>query len=452
MQVTVSIKDREGAGGSGGSGSGGLRRRHFLFLQGPIGLFFSKLAQRLSDDGHAVYRINLHAGDRLFWRLPGAVDFRSHADRWSQFLSDCLTRWQVTDLLLFGDCRPFHRIAIELANARDVSVHVFEEGYLRPHWVTLEQGGVNANSSLSRDPDDYRKAVASLPPWDGGIGVRNSFPRRAAEDVLYHTAMVLSRRWYPGYRTHRPLHPYAEYANAAGRFLRGPISRRRVARLARGLAARSQPYYLFPLQLNADVQIRHHFSSGRMETAIERVIASFARCAPRDALLVLTEHPLETGAVDLKRVARRCARAEAVPSRVLALEGGSPHELVRQCRGMIIVNSTTGMIGMDCGVPVVALGRPIYSLAGLTFQGDLDDFWNHGVPADPLLFDAFRRVIAARTQINGGFYGAGAIAMAVQGAAQRLEQHAPQVRAVQPASYPRGKEFGFPDDLRPIAQ
>jgi capsular polysaccharide export protein len=125
---------------------------------------------------------------------------------------------------------------------------------------------------------------------------------------------------------------------------------------------------------------------------------------------------------------------------------------VRQCRGMIIVNSTTGLIGMGCGIPVIALGRPIYSLPGLTFQGDLDDFWDHGVPADPVLLDAFRRVVAARTQINGGFYGAGAIAMAVQGAAQRLEQHASQVRAVQPASYPREQEFGFPDDLRPIAQ
>ncbi|WP_250313331.1 capsular polysaccharide export protein, LipB/KpsS family, partial [Escherichia coli] len=33
----------------------------------------------------------------------------------------------------------------------------FEEGYLRPQFITVEEGGVNAYSSLPRDPDFYRK-------------------------------------------------------------------------------------------------------------------------------------------------------------------------------------------------------------------------------------------------------------------------------------------------------
>src|SRR5207244_275834 len=82
-----------------------------------------------------------------------------------------------------------------------------------------------------------------------------------------------------------------------------------------------------------------------------------------------------------------------------------------------------------CGVPVVALGQAVYSLPGLTFQGPLDEFWLHGAPADPVLFDAFRRVVVARTQINGGFYGGRAIDMAVQGAARRVEQLVTQARA-----------------------
>jgi capsular polysaccharide export protein len=430
----------------------GSARRRFLFLQGPIGLFFSRLARRLSADGHAVHRINLHGGDRLFWGLRGAVDFRREADSWPEFLGDCLTRWQITDVLLFGDCRPFHRTAIRVAMARGLSVHVFEEGYLRPNWVTMESGGVNANSLLSRDPDRYRDEAASTDPWDGGVAVRNSFARRATEDVLYHSAMVLAGRWYPGYRTHRPWHPYVEYAHAVGRFLRGPLARRHLARLAGGFANQSRPFYLFPLQLNADVQIRHHFSSGRMEPAIEQVIASFARRAPGDALLVLTEHPLETGVVDLGRVARQCAEAAGIESRMLYLEGGSPREFVRLCRGMITVNSTMGLVAMDCGVPVVTLGRAVYALPGLTFQGDLDDFWLNAAPADPVLFDAFRRVVVARTQINGGFYGAGPIAMAVQGAAQRLEQHAAPVPAVPTALRPREHDFGFAENLRPQTQ
>jgi len=447
MAATAPMRDREDR-----KSTRDATAQRFLFLQGPIGLFFSRLAQRLRDDGHAVHRINLHAGDRLFWRLPGALDYRMSALGWPEFLAECLDRWRVTDLLLFGDCRPFHQAAISIAAGRGVRVHVFEEGYLRPHWVTMESGGVNGNSSLPREPEFFRQAARSAPPFDATRPVEYSFTRRAAEDVLYHTAMVMAGRIYPGYRTHRPWPPYVEYAHGAGRFLRKPIAKRRLAHLVRSLAARSQPYYLFPLQLNSDVQIRHHFSSGRMETAIDQVVSSFARCAPKDTRLVLTEHPLETGVLSLKRVARRAGQDHGIASRLHLLEGGSPHELVRGCRGMITVNSTMGPVAMELAVPVIALGRAVYSMPGLTFQGGLDDFWGNAEPADPELFDAFRRVVAARTQIHGGFYSTSAIELAVQGAARRLEHDAAQVPAVSRVPQAREPDFGFASSLHPITR
>ena len=44
----------------------GTPRRNYLFLQGPIGSFFSRLAARLKDQGHGVHRINFNGGDRVF--------------------------------------------------------------------------------------------------------------------------------------------------------------------------------------------------------------------------------------------------------------------------------------------------------------------------------------------------------------------------------------------------
>src|SRR5437899_13040590 len=46
MLATVPISDR-----ARGESPEGSTRRRFLFLQGPIGLFFSRLAQRLAGDG-----------------------------------------------------------------------------------------------------------------------------------------------------------------------------------------------------------------------------------------------------------------------------------------------------------------------------------------------------------------------------------------------------------------
>jgi capsular polysaccharide export protein len=400
----------------------GAAPRSFLFLQGPIGLFFSRLARRLSGNGHVVHRINLHGGDRLFWRLPGAVDFRGDSAVWPAFVADYLDDWEITDLVLFGDCRPMHRAALCAAAARGVAAHVFEEGYLRPDWITLERDGVNANSTLPRDPRYYREAAASTTLSDGGQTITHSFVRRAFEDVLYHTTMVITRDYFRGYRTHRPWHPYVEYAYAAGRYLREPFGKRRAARFAERFATRSQLYYLFPLQLDSDTQIRHHSPFRRMQPAVEHVIQSFARHAPADALLVVTEHPLETGVIDLKRFAWQCALDTGVGSRLVYLKGGTPPNLLRRCRAVVTVNSTLGIQAMGCGVPVIALGDAIYGLPGLTYQGALQEFWQNAVPADPVLFDAFRRVLAVRTQINGGFYSATGIAVAVSHAVDRLQQ------------------------------
>ncbi len=67
-----------------------------------------------------------------FWRLPGAVDYRGDLADWPAFLSERLDEWSVTDIVLFGDCRPLHRAAINIAARRRIRAHVFEEGYLRP--------------------------------------------------------------------------------------------------------------------------------------------------------------------------------------------------------------------------------------------------------------------------------------------------------------------------------
>ncbi|HAV07943.1 MAG TPA: capsule biosynthesis protein CapA, partial [Rhodobacteraceae bacterium] len=44
--------------------------------------------------------------------------------------------------------RPIHATAIRVAKARGLKVHVFEEGYLRPYWVTYERNGANGHSRL----------------------------------------------------------------------------------------------------------------------------------------------------------------------------------------------------------------------------------------------------------------------------------------------------------------
>jgi capsular polysaccharide export protein len=71
---------------------------------------------------------------------------------------------------------------------------------------------------------------------------------------------------------------------------------------------------------------------------------------------------------------------------------------------------------IGCFSPTAA----IYDFEGLTHQGDLDGFWEAPQPPDPTLFDAFRRVVIARTQINGAYATRHGVDLAVPEAARRL--------------------------------
>lgn len=394
----------------------------FLFLQGPATRFFARLGAALRARGHAVRRVNFNGGDRLFWPLPGAVDYRGDRAGWPRFIEDRLSAWHVTDLVLFGDCRPLHRAAIDVARALGVRVHVFEEGYLRPNWITLEAGGVNGHSALPRDPRWYRAAAAACPPWSDGAPVAAQFAARALQDVAYTAAAILLWPRFRRYRRHQPLHPLMEYAGWARRTLRDRlVERRRTAAAMAALAAAGRPYFLLPLQLDSDSQIRDHSPFADVAEFVDVVIRSFAAHPPGDTLLIAKEHPLDYGPRLWRPLIRACARRAGVEDRVVHLAGGDLERLVAEARGVVTVNSTSGSRALARGVPLIALGHAIYALDGLTFQGPLDAFWTAAQPPDPALFDALRRVLAARCLVNGGFYGSAAIARAVAACVARLE-------------------------------
>jgi capsular polysaccharide export protein len=406
--------------------------RRVLFLQGLASLFFSRLGAALEARGHEVHRVNFNGGDRVFWRLPGAIDFTGTIEEWPAVLGELLETRRITDIVLFGDCRPLHRAAIKLASHRATPVHVLEEGYLRPSWITLELGGVNAYSSLPRDADWYRRTAGTLPPFEAVPSAPGSFFRRAREDVLYNVATVALAWRYPGFRTHRPWHPFVEYAGWLAKFARQPITRRRADRLMRELTGSRYPLYLFPLQLDCDFQIREHSQFGRIEPALDRVITSFARHAPPAARLVVKEHPLDNGLTNWQRLTERLASARGVAERVIYLHDGDLGALLCRARAVVTINSTVGTLALGEGLPVIALGQAIYNFAGLTYQGELDDFWLKGAPADPALFEAFRRVLGARCLIYGGFFSEAALAAAVDGEVAKIEAVAAPSEVVVP--------------------
>lgn len=396
-------------------------KRTFLFLQGVCTPFFARLADRLRADGHRVFKINFTVGDRAYWGLRPAWSFRGDVAELPAFLVEKYQAFGITDQILFGDRRPIHRPAVDLGDARGIRTHVFEEGYFRPYWVTLEREGVNGHSLLPRDPDWFREVGARLPDYGDGQPFNSPFWKRAVHDVAYHSAGALNPLFFNGYKTHAQYLAPLEYAGYARRFtaLRywAPRDRKRVAELLQS----EEPYFVLPLQLSSDAQIRDHSRFEDMAAVIEFVMASFAHHAPANARLVIKNHPLDMGLVNHRRIIKGLATRFSLADRVTYLKSGDLESLLRQACGVVTVNSTVGSLALGLGRPTVALSDPIYNLPGLTFQGSLDDFWQNGLSPDRELFRRFRNVVIQTTQVNGGFYSSSGIALAVENSCRRLE-------------------------------
>lgn len=395
-------------------------RRSFLVLQGTASPFFSRLADALRSRGHRVRRINFCGGDLVYSGNGAASDYTAHPDGLAAWYATTLGTGDVTDVILFGDCRAIHRPVHPVARDHGVAAHVFEEGYVRPHWLTLERHGVNGRSLLPRDPAWYLDQRSVTPPRDLGHATGYRLAVRAYHDMRYRAANTLYRSRFPNYRSHRPRNGFVEYAGLATRALKQPIFDREAERVTRRMLA-GRPYYLFPLQVNADAQIVHHSPFGSVRASIDLVLHSFAQHAPAGHDLLIKNHPLDTGAFDYRGHVRQLARELGIADRVSFIDAGHLPTLLDHTRGVVLVNSTTGMSALYHHCPLIALGVAIYDMPGLTWQGGLDSFWEHAERPDEDLFHAFLDYVIHHTQINGDFYTDTGIDMAVEGAVRRLE-------------------------------
>jgi capsular polysaccharide export protein len=380
-------------------------KRRFLLLQGPIGPFFRRLSRRLRQAGHGVLCVTFNAGDALFYNGSGEVlPYRGARGEWPERLREMHVRYGFTDVVLYNDCRYYHRAAVEILRPLGVATHLFEEGYFRPNRVTYEQGGVNGYSffypctpeklASVLCPESRERRYPHLPP-----SLRNIY----LDAFAYYTAAPLGRPFYPGYRPHRDRHPLQELGSWMRRVAAYPldcyVSGRRQSALKNGT------YYLLLLQLSNDTQLRVHSDfTGGMREVIDRVAESFAAHAPKDALLVVKNHPLDSGAERLGRHTAGTAERLGLRGRVVFIDKGHLPTLVKGSRGALSVNSTSGTSVLHHGKPLFCLGRAIYDCEGLAHRGALEDFWRDPVPPDPVLFERFRRAVHAKTQIYGNYY------------------------------------------------
>ncbi len=393
----------------------------FLFVGAPFGPFFASLANDIERSGGVVWRIVSEGGE--FWETPDrcrVIYHRKQGD-WSKFIKTQLRRRKVDALITFNDTLPRNRGALEAAEKARIHSFVLENGYVRPHWVTLERDGVNGFSRLPRDPQvyldpryseaepaPYVKFVAGLRPhvkhtilhFCAAVALQPIF----GFDALYYGDSVF--RQGIGY--------FKEYcwrlANDESQKLSEILS----------LADQGRKIFLALLQKPGDAQLVVHSRHGGNLAFLDEALASFATNAPDDAVLVVKQHPLDYGVERSAERVDKLVEQHGLAGRVFFLRKTSIDRIMPRAFAVVTINSTAGLAAVIEKKPVFCVGRAFYNIEGLTASGTLDDFWRTATPPSPELIRGFIAFLMNTSQFNGGFHTAEGRAILSPRLAQRL--------------------------------
>ena len=384
-------------------------QRVFLFLQGPHGPFFDRLGRMLRQTGAEVWRVGFNAGDRAFWRHRHSyIPFRDRPEDWGARVTALFADKGVTDLVLYGDTRPVHVEAITAARARGIRVHVFEEGYMRPYWVTYERDGSNGNSRLMEMTIAQMRAALALSDMEAPLppGHWGDMRQHVFYGALYHWFVMFWNRGYRHFRPHRSVGVGREFRLYLMRLLLMPyLALHRIiatSRIRRG----GFPYHLTLLQLEHDASFRMHSPFDSMAAFLELVVENFARGAPGHHHLVVKAHPLEDGRVSVRRLLRRLARAHGVAARVHYVRGGKLAQLLNHARTAVTVNSTAGQQVLWRGIPLKVFGKAVYAKPEFVSDQSLARFFAAPTGPDNKAYKDYRRYLLETSQVPGGFYSA----------------------------------------------
>ena len=380
-----------------------FRNHNILMLQGPVGPFFRRLAQDLRWAGANIHKINFNGGD-LFYYPTDASLYTDRPENFASYLDRVCNEKRIDTIMLFGDCRPLHRIATELADRRGIAVYVFEEGYIRPDYVTMELHGVNGRSAMPRAGIYYLNTPSPEPARTYSVG--QSIWYATGWAFTYYFWSIIFWPAFARYRHHRPLSWFEGL-----RWVRGGARkywyRWRNRHDANRLLGDDPPrFFLVPLQVHNDAQIDVHSGYDGMESFLRDVVASFAEHAPDDCLLVVKHHPMDRPYADYTRLIRQLRKRSGLGKRLVYVHDIHLPSLLNHAEGVVTINSTTGLSALHHGKPTLTLGDSIYRIDGLTATGTLDQFWMRAqsFPVHGTLYRNFRHQLIHRTQLNGNFY------------------------------------------------
>lgn len=386
-----------------------LSDRNFLFLQGPHGPFFYELSRLVQKAGCSVQKIGINQGDAYYWPDRSSyVAYTQNLSNWPEYLDRFVQEHSITDIVVYGDTRELHSVARQVTQAHDLLLHCFEEGYLRPYWITYERGGANGNSPLMEMSMEMIRETLSRPdavqvdaPAQWGAMWHHTF-----FGSIYHANILFRNGAYPHFQSHRKEGVGREWALHCKRLLTYPWGLLKRSFQTKKLLKSGAPYHVALLQLGHDASVQDHSDITSMREFIEITVAGFTNGAPSHHHLAFKAHPLEDGREPIARIIKREAHKRGVEDRVWLIGGGKLGPLLDRSSSVVTVNSTAGQQALWRGLPLKVFGRSVYQKPEFVSDQSLAEFFQAPKTPDAVAYRQFRQFLLETSQIGGGYYTA----------------------------------------------
>ena len=375
-------------------------------LQGPIGPFFKELSDFLKQEKQNVHKINFWGGDVLYYN--DGINFKLDTSKWNSFFLNTLRQKKITDLILFGDRRIYHEKAIEIITRERLKIRiwVFEEGYFRPNWITMDHYGANYRSSI-RNLDDTsaisktnNSHVTEIKPW-----IKEAVPTIGA----YYAAGLISKYWFPNYEYHRTTHPLIEMSGWALKWFQN-----KAFPIKNNFSPLSNNFYICALQLESDFQIRKYSPFKTMYEFMDLTMKSFSQNCQNNDFLIVKDHPYNEKWIKRKNECQLLSKKYNIEHRVVYIQNYPLSNLLNNCLGVVTSNSSLGLFIINENIKVKALGNAFWNINDITYQDKLDTFWQSNFKPNKKLVEKLNHNIFSKTQYNGSFYSVTGRHLAIQ--------------------------------------
>ncbi|WP_210498303.1 hypothetical protein [Vibrio crassostreae] len=293
------------------------------------------------------------------------INYRGSTGEWKRFLKKTIHDNGVSAMFGHGDCHFYHSVASEVAKEDGVDFIITEEGYIRPNFITIERGGVNANSDLMGN--DFQKKTRANHSNDPNTYA--TLTQRALWCSCYYISNLLNFG-FEGYKHRRNETISQELIG----WIR-TITRKFAHRKNTWEISTRKPFFLVPLQVYNDSQITKHSDYKSVEEFIGEVMYSFSKHDNDGTHLVFKHHPYSIGFSYYGDTIETLAKRYRMENRVQYIMEGHLPSLIKGSKGVVTINSTVGINTAVHNKPLMVMGKAFFNKKGISHQGSLDTFW-----------------------------------------------------------------------------